>query len=163
MSSKIHKTCLPARQGFTLIELLVAMSVVMIIGGFVLSNYTKFNQAQLLKQSALTLKNNLRFAQNKATTGQKPASGCSQLLGYQVTFTSSSYDVQAICTEGTAGENVSIQLPTGIQFSPIPSPIIFGVLTRGVASDVLVTVSNSSRNYIISISRSGDINDMGFQ
>lgn len=150
--------------GFTLIEILIAISIVALVGGLVLANYTRYNKNQQLKQAALTLKSNLRLAQSKATTGQKPRLGCTELLGYQVTFSSSSsYSTQAVCTEGPSGEAISVSLPTGIQFSSIPNPITFGVLTRGIASDVTITLTNTAKNYAISLSRSGDINDLGFQ
>lgn len=158
MASKIHKLT-----GFTLIELLVAMSIIMLVSGFLLANYTRYNKNQQLKQTSLTLKNNLRLAQSKATIGQKPPSGCTELVGYEVTFVVSSYDVQAVCTEGVSGETVTVTLPTGITFSSIPPPITFGVLTRGIAADVTITLTNGSKTYAISLSRSGDINDVGFQ
>lgn len=164
MASKTPKACLPARQGFTLIELLIAMSISMLVGGLLLANYTRYNKNQQLKQAALTLKNNLRLAQNKASAGQKPTGICSELIGYQITFTdNTTYQTQALCTEGATGESVTVTLPTGITFLVVPSPITFGVLARGVSSDVTFTLTNGSKNYVIMLSRSGDINDNGFQ
>ncbi len=159
MLSKILKRT----AGFTLIELLVAMSITMLIGGLMLANYTKYNKNQQLKQAALTLKNNLRLAQNKASIGQKPAIGCTELVGYQLTFSDSSYVTQAVCTEGAAGEVDTVTLPIGITFSPIPSSITFGVLTRGIANDVTITLATTSNRYSIILTRSGDMNDLGFQ
>lgn len=150
-------------KGFSLIELLIAMSIIIIVVGGVVANYDKFNSRQVLKQTAQTLKNDLRLAESGAITAQKPASGCTQLFGYQVAFTQSSYSVQADCSEGLVGVMTTVTLPGGITFASVPSPILFGVLTQGVASDVTVTVTSSAGSYAISVSRSGDINDLGFQ
>lgn len=149
--------------GFTLIELLVAMGIIVLIAGGVIASYDKYNNSQRLKQAAQTFKNDLRLAETKALSGQKPSSGCTQLLGYQVSFTQNSYVIQAKCSEGLAGETVTVTLPLGITFASVPQVILFGVLTTGVENDVTLTLTGLSRSYIIGVSRSGDIGDLGFQ
>lgn len=150
-------------RGFTLIELLVAMAISMLAAGILIANYTKYNTSQQLKQAALTLKNNLRLAQTKATSSQKPSGSCSELVGYQVSFSSNSYRMQAECTEGAVGETLSFSLPSGVTISSPPSPIIFQVLTRGIESDVTIDLVNATKTYAIGLTRGGDINDLGFQ
>lgn len=145
--------------GFTLVELLVSIAIMALLTGGVLSNFDKYNSAQRVKQTALTLKNDLRLAQNKALSGQKPSTGCTQLDGFNVIFTASTYSTQATCDSGhSAGEITTITLPTAITFSPVPVPILFGVLTRGSANDVTLTLTNSKGTvYTVSVKKGGDI------
>lgn len=152
------------KKGFTLIELIVAIGISLLAVGGLIVNYNNYNDNQRLKQAALTLKNNLRFAQTQAVSAKKPASGCTQLVGYTVNFTSGSYAIVGQCTEGAVGDVLSVTLPSGITFSPIPSSFIFDVLNRGlVGSDVVtITLAGIAKSYRIQISRGGDINDLGF-
>lgn len=149
-----------APNGFTLIELLVSVVIIMIVAGGVIVNYNNYNDAQKTRQAALTIKNNLRFAQSRAYNGEKPANGCTQLLGYRVTFATSSYTVQAQCSEGLAGEQQSISLVSGVSFSPVPSDILFRVLSRGIDADTTVKVTGANRSYQFQVTRSGDMSDI---
>ena len=152
--------------GFTLIEMAVAVGISLVIIGGVLSNYSNYNETQKVKQAALTLKNNLRFAQTQAVGAKKPTSGCTELKGHTVTFASTSYSVQANCAdEGLAGEQTTTSLPTGVTFSPLPGTVTFGVLAQGLigSEGVTITLSGNSKTYSIQIAVTGDINDLGFQ
>lgn len=149
-----------SRSGFTLIELLVSVAIIIVVTGGVIVNYNTYNDAQKARQAALTIKNNLRFAQSRAYNGEKPASGCTQLLGYRVTFTATSYTIQAQCTEGLAGSQQTFALDSGLSFSPVPADMLFRVLTRGIDSDVTVKVSGSSRSYQFGVARSGDMSEI---
>lgn len=146
--------------GFSLIELLVVVGIITVLARSALVNYNAFNDTQKTRQAALTIKNNLRFAQSRAYNGEKPTSGCTELLGYRVTFTATSYTMQAQCTEGVAGSQQSVSFDSGLSFSPVPPTILFRVLTRGVDSDVMVKVTGSSRSYQFQVSRSGDMSDV---
>lgn len=150
--------------GFTLIELLVSLAIVFLMAGGILARYDTYTKSQKLKQAALTLKNDLRLAQSKASSAVKPDTGCTELTGYTVAFpTSATYTLQASCTEGPVGELTTVTLPEGITFSSPPASILFGVLTRGIAQDVTITLTGSGRTYGVRVNRSGDINDLGFQ
>lgn len=152
------------KKGFTLIELIVAIGISLLAVGGLIVNYNNYNDNQRLKQAALTLKNNLRFAQTQAVSAKKPASGCTQLVGYTVSFTSGTYAIVGACTEGAVGDVLSVTLPSGITFSPVPSSFIFDVLNRGlVGSDVVtITLVGITKSYRIQVSAGGDINDLGF-
>lgn len=154
-------------EGFSLIELLISMTIVALLVYGVVSNYDRYNNRQTLKQVAKNLVNDLRFAQNNAISGLKPTSGCTQLVGYQVSFPSlASYAIQANCApEGMAGSAVTVRLPGGITFSPPPQTFLFGVLTRGIGSNMTITLTNAalSLSYALSLTTSGNINDLGFQ
>ncbi len=152
-------------KGFTLIELIVTVGVVLLIAGGVVANYNNYTDNQRLKQAALTLKSDLRFVQTKAFSAEKPGLGCSELVGYVISFTSTTYSIQSQCTEGLVGSISTINLPTGISFFPIPSAMTFRVLTHGIANDssVIITLTGRTKSYRLQIDPKGDISDLGFQ
>ena len=152
-------------KGFTLIEVIVTVAVTLVVTGFVIVNYNSYNDRQTLKQSGLTLKNNLRFAQTKALTGQIPPTvTCSELSGYVVSFAAKTYSIQATCDpEGIVGNPQNIDLPPSVTFSPVPSPITFNVLSRGttLTSNQCLILTSLGQFYRISVRTNGDISDIG--
>lgn len=152
--------------GFTLIEVVVSVGIALVLLGSIIVNYNGYNDRQNLKQAALTLKNNLRFAQTKALSGEKPTANCTELLGWTVTFTGDTYSIQAQCNpEGLSGSSTEVALPSGVTFSPVPSVFTFRVLSRGttLASTTTVTLSGFNRTYQLTISPGGDVSDLGLQ
>ncbi|MBI5448718.1 prepilin-type N-terminal cleavage/methylation domain-containing protein [Candidatus Gottesmanbacteria bacterium] len=158
------KRLFASRSGFTLIELIVTIGISLLAVGGLIVNYNNYNDNQRLKQAALTMKNNLRYAQTLAASSKKPTSGCTELVGYTVQFTDSTYTVVAECTEGAVGDALSTALPSGITFSPVPASFVYGVLTRGLLSSdaVTITMVGIVKSYRIQVSTGGDINDLGF-
>jgi len=165
-------------KGFTLIEVIVSISVALLLTGFIISNYNNYNDIQTLRQAALTLKNDLRYAQTKASTGEKPTPTepvptpspiiCSQLSGYTINFTVNTYTVTALCSpQGAIGEVKNYTLPSGITFSPLPNPasVLFKVLSNGtnLPSNETITMSGFGKTYQIQITTQGEINDIGLQ
>lgn len=163
-------------KGFTLIEVVISIAIGLLATGIILVNYNSYNDTQTLKQAGLTLKNNLRFAQEKAVSGVKPNSVCSQLSGYSVTFTASSYIIQALCNpEGVTGDTTTVTLPTkDISFTPIPTPLnmpsvnlpgpssfAFEVLSRGTSleSPLTITMIGFGKHYQLVVSPGGDISE----
>lgn len=160
-------------KGFTLIEVIVTVAISLLVTGFIIVNYNSYNDIQLLKQSALTLKNNLRFAQSNAFSGEKPTSAapspapaiCTTLVGYTITFAASGYVLQALCNpEGLQAAVVSVVLPSGVSFSPPPSAITFNSLSRGTSLDTSenIILSGFGKLYTLEVSPSGDISDLGY-
>ena len=149
--------------GFTLLELLVAMGIALVLAGGIFAGYERFNKNERLRQAGATLKSNLRLAQSKAMSGEKPTAGCTQLTGVTVSFSGSSYTIQAQCTEGLVGSQITIILPTSITVSSTLSPLVFGVLNRGVGTDVTITLTDGSKSFAVTVSQSGDINELGIQ
>ncbi len=153
-------------KGFTLIELVVSIAIGLFLTGLIIANYNSYNDIQVLKQAALTLKNNFRFAQSKAMSGDKP-SQCTQLSGYSVTFTDASdYSIQALCApEGLAGASQKVTLPGGVILSPQPGAITFNVLSRGTTLDapVTITLAGFGKQYDLVVNPSGDVSDLGLQ
>lgn len=154
-----------AIRGFTMIELIITVSISMLLIGGIVVNYNSFNDTQVLKQAGLTLKNNLRLAQVKATSAEKPESGCTQLVGYTATFSTSSYTTQAQCTEGLVGGAATVVLPSGVTFFPIPTSVTFAALTQTLLSgtSVNVTLQGRSKSYLIQVSTNGEVTDVGLQ
>lgn len=154
------------KQGFTLIELVIAVSISLLATGVIIVNYNSYNSVQVLKQAALTLKNDFRFLQSKAANGEKPPGvTCSPLLGWNVSFESTAYSYQANCAGFLSLPAVKISLSPGVTFSSVPGPFMFNVLTRGtsLAVKATITLTGSGKQYILSVSPSGDISDVGIQ
>jgi prepilin-type N-terminal cleavage/methylation domain-containing protein len=151
-------------KGFTLIELMVAITVSLFITGGIIVNYNAYNQTQTLKQAALTLKNDFRYIQSKAASGEKP-SGCATLTGWQITFAARSYSYQPVCNGNPAGTQSSISLPPGISFSAVPSPatIVIYVLSQGTSLTGTVTISltGSGKTYTLKVNPAGNMGDFG--
>jgi prepilin-type N-terminal cleavage/methylation domain-containing protein len=164
MVLKVHNSG-SAMRGFTLIEVVVSIGIILVVVGTVIANYNGFNNTQTLKQAALTLKNDLRFAQNKALSGEKPTSNCTTLSGYRVTFSGANYSIQAFCTpEGLAGAESTISLPNGISFTSAPTFVLYRVISQGTSltAETPVTLSGSGRTYTLSLSPGGDVSEVGF-
>lgn len=158
------------QNGFTLLELLVVTGIMIGITGFAISNYNDFNRVERLRQTGKTLKSDLRWAQSQATSGIKPSAACTAsdtLQGYTLTFTQTSYSIQATCLIGgiatAVGPTTTVVFPTssGVTFSSIPINFQFNVITGAVSVDQTLALSAASHTYTIKISSSGDINDSG--
>lgn len=153
-------------RGFTLIELIVTMALLAILVSGLLASYNNYNQSERVRTGAQSVKANVRLAQSRALSGVKPASGCTELVGYTVSFTVNAYSFQALCSEGAAGPTISLTLPAAVSFSPVPSSFTFGVLTRGLLNTenpVTITLTGFSKTYTLSIEPNGTITDNGFQ
>ncbi|MBI5614325.1 type II secretion system protein [Candidatus Gottesmanbacteria bacterium] len=162
MVRKIHESA-----GFTLLEIIIAISLLMLLTGGIIAGYSSFNDTQKIKQAALTFKSYLRSAQTKAVSGVKPTA-CTTLDGYIVRVDGSSYTVDAMCDGSIvsdANTSYSVTL-TGqvIVSNPNTASFVFRVLTRAVSisQNTTFTFENGSKGYQISVSPSGDINELGF-
>lgn len=153
-------------KGFTLIEVVVSVGISILLLGVVIVNYNTHNDTQTLKQTALTLKNNLRFVQSKALSGEKPTANCTELIGWTITFTGGAYAIRAQCApEGLQDSITSISLPSGVTISPVPAALTFGVLSQGttLGSSVAINLVGFAKTYRITVSPGGNITDAGFQ
>ncbi|MBU1326710.1 prepilin-type N-terminal cleavage/methylation domain-containing protein [Patescibacteria group bacterium] len=151
-------------KGFTLIELVIATALLLLLAGSIVANYNNYSDKQRIRQEALTLKNDLRLAQIKAISVQKPASGCSGYIGMNVTFSANSYSIQALCSEGLIGDILQHVLPSAVTFNPVPAPLTFRALTHTLTSDATETIllTGASGNYEIRVASNGDITEVGF-
>lgn len=159
---ELNRNKLPT-SGFSLIELLISISIIAMLVYGVISGYERYSVRQKLQQTSQNFINDLRFAENQALSGVKP-SGCTILTGYQVSFTQNTYTTRAKCSpEGLVGTISSVSLPTGLTFDPVPSSIIFGVLTGGISSSVSIYLKYASFTYQVNVDVSSIVTDKGFQ
>lgn len=151
--------------GFTLLELLIVISVTMALFGIAVASFNTYNKKERVRQAALNLKSDLRFAQTRAISAEKPDSSCTTFIGMRITFTSSGYTIRHQCSEGFVGAGDSITFPAGITFSPQPTDYTYMVLTRraSLASDQTIVITNGTQNYAVEVTSEGEINDHGFQ
>lgn len=153
-------------KGFTLVELLVVISILLTLLSLGIASYTRFNRRQRLFQAALTLKSDLRFAQTKAISIEKPESGCSTFDGMRISFSATQYATDHLCTpEGAVGTQDLSYLPYNITFSSVPSTFTFGAGhgKTSLASDMLIVLTNGLESYGVTVSTNGNINEEGFQ
>jgi prepilin-type N-terminal cleavage/methylation domain-containing protein len=150
--------------GFTLLELLVVVSIITMLIVGATAGYGNFSNKNLLKQTMLTLKNDLRLAQTNALSGKKPQSDCTKLTGYSVSFTDVSYVIEPVCSPASLSTYPSILYPSGIVMSSPPSPILFYGLSNGtnISGTRSLMLSGTAGTYTIDIKDSGDIIDKGF-
>jgi len=111
-------------KGFTLIELLIVIVLFGITSTLITASYLTFEKNQRIKNAAQTLKNDLRFAQNKALAGDKGAnSECPQastLVGWYVKFDTtqtSTYTYAGVCNTGGVNSPFNpktVTFPSGV-------------------------------------------------
>lgn len=146
-------------KGYSLIELLVVISIFGITATLVTASYLNFEKNQRIKNAALQLKNDIRFVQNKAWSGDKSSPVCpatKTLVGWFVTLSSvtssnTSYTLNSDCKDSAVPPNEdwdgkaggansqafkTINLPKGVLMCSLSSGtganIFFQPLTRGV-------------------------------
>lgn len=153
------------QRGFTMFELIVVISVIILVFGIAIAGFNRFNKRERLRQAGLTLKANLRYAQTKAFSVDKPTSGCTTFTGMRVSFTATSYTINHTCTEGVVGTGTTVTLQPGITLSPVPSTFTFIPLKGSISllSGQTLTITNTTSTYMLTLSGNGDLSDNGFQ
>lgn len=144
-------------RGYTIIELLVAMTILLLLSAGMIARFQTFDNKQVTRQAAATLKTNLRKAQSATVTGKKPTAGCSQFLGFAVTFTANDYSIQASCSEGLAGSLDVVTLPVGVTFNPVPATLLFKSLTGGLTTTVSLILTGKNTSVSTTVDTSGRI------
>ena len=121
-------------KGFTLIEILLVASIMLVITTLAIVSYNSYNDTEKVRQSALTFRSNLRFAQSEAMNGKKPASCEKSLDGYEISFPSlTTYIIVPWCGgEAVASEKMTYGLPNGVVFSSSYGAFTFLPLGKGV-------------------------------
>lgn len=121
--------------------------------------YNRFNRAQVLQQTALDLKNNLKLAQNKALSGEKP-SDCGTLEGYKVIFSATGYQIRPRCDQDKAPTPATVKnyaLPSSISFKTIPATIFFKGLGQGLDQSATIILTGFGLEKTITVSKTGEI------
>jgi len=149
--------------GFSLVELLIAASILGLLTTFGLARFHQFNRRQIFDQAVQELKNNLRFAQEKALAGEKPSDWCTagHLQGYQLKFnTSSNYLIEAICSDDEISARQVKSIPL---LDPVSGPIdeasvLFKVLAQGVDEEKTFTLSFTGMDdKSVTVTKTGEI------
>lgn len=166
-------------QGFTLIELLLVVVTLSIISVFSLVGFSDVSKIQTLKEAALGVESNLRFAHNQSINGVKPL-GCSDFIDYQISLTTlPSYNITSCgstvkvssllastslkgfvfylnngTTISTNNSSFSF-LPTGeVKFSYLSAgtPVILEAKSADIE---LIYGTDTTRSYIVNVQASG--------
>lgn len=152
---------------FTLIELLIGLTIVGLIFSFGFANFRDFSRRQALLGEMRKVTGDLRLAQEKSLSGDKPTDiSCAApyvLNGYNFYVTSStSYKIQADCSGGTVDVK-SVDLVTGVTIStPSPNPIVFKALGQGTniapgGTTLTLTQDETSATQTINVTSTGEI------
>lgn len=149
--------------GYSLIEILVTLAITAVLTSSGWAAFRTFNNNQKLAQAASTLRSDLRDAQNRALSGDKPGSGCTVLDGYRISFTGASYSIRAWCNpQGGAGATKTVNL-TAVQIpSPLPAAILFKTLAQGTnitgSEDITLQLkTDSSKTAVVRVNAAGEI------
>ena len=155
------------RTGFTLIELLISLTIVGLIFGVGYVNFREFSRRQVVSSVHSQIFADLRLAQAKAISGEKPADTKCDVpnvlngFGFRL-LTSSSYQLEANCSggtvlvkSGTISDSLTISTPT-------PNPILFKAVAQGTnipsgQVDLLITLVGTGKTATVSVTAAGEI------
>jgi len=164
---------------FTLIEILVSMTIIGFLFSFGYASFRDFSRRQALVGVVKQVQGDLRLAQQKALSGEKP-SGCiiptvRTLNGYNFFVGSTTtYKIQADCTVVGAVDVKTVTLPAGVTISvstsdPINHPLVpantlkFKVLGRGMNMDpgiwatIILAQTGVPDSQVVTVTAGGEI------
>lgn len=129
-------------RGFSLIELMVVISLFGLASSLITASYINFERNQRIKNTASRIKNDIRFVQNKATTGDKGPGGVdcnasSTDLGgwyFEVEKGQTSYSFGGDCVTGTT------ESAFGTQTVDLPADTVISNVYYGAVSSVTYPV-----------------------
>lgn len=163
-------------RGFTLIELIVVMGIALLVIGVASTAFRRTNTTQTLASEGAKLLLELRRSQTNSFTGTKPATGCTNLYGYELELTATSYRVRPDCGPTPFPWSdpfvKTTTLPSSISLVTNPTPLSrnlrFKVLAQGVdipnnASSLKICLVDvgSGKKYEVIITFTGEIRDNG--
>lgn len=110
------------KRGFTLVELLVVITIMGLVGVYILSNYNSFGEDQKLKHAALDVQSLLRQAQSNATSKLKCQG--QDVLDWRVIFTSTaSLDLKCQNSAGISSSLKPLTFPVNISIDSLTSGV----------------------------------------
>lgn len=153
---------------YTLIEILVGITIIGIIFGIGYVGFRDFSRRQALTSVSRMIKSDLRLAQSKALSGEKPdnafCTGTEVLNSYEFRIVDTdTYRVNANCSGGDV-EIKSEELDSSdIVIMSGTNPIVFKVLGHGTnipnPTEIVGVTQISTGNIIsITVSQGGEIN-----
>lgn len=123
---------------YTLIEILVGLTIIGLLFAFGYVSFREYSRRQAFASVVRGLKADLRLAQEKALSGEKPddvrCNAPNVLTGYNFRVTSTfTYSLEAVCTGGAPIVVKSVDvLSAGVGIAaPSHNPILFKVLGQG--------------------------------
>lgn len=163
------------QKGLTLIEILVSVVILTTVIGIGVAGYNNFNENQKVKQAALTVKNNLRFAQEKANSAIKPNTGgveenkdCYKLQLYRFLIAPphqhlnddpATYEISARCScdpndicDDTAGPGSNLDFYDS-QIYKLPSSVFFTEFTEETWQPNIINPDRMLFNVVGSVQR----------
>ncbi|OGM30226.1 hypothetical protein A2630_03315 [Candidatus Woesebacteria bacterium RIFCSPHIGHO2_01_FULL_44_10] len=149
--------------GYTLIELLVVLSIISTIFGIGFISYRDFSRRQQVTSAMRAIRSDMRSAQERAISGNKPTGCNGTLQGFAFNVRSAqNYRVEAICNTNVTVSNVNLAQNISMSI-PATNPIIFlpiGLgtnLPRNQIETIDVTQTATSYSQSISVSWTGEI------
>lgn len=155
-------------KGYTLIEILVGLTIIALLFGFGYVSFRDFARRQSINGFAKSVQGDLRLAQSRALSGEKPDDAFCNTPNLLNTYdfkvySNSEYKIEVSCSGGVITEK-DVNLPADILIStPSVNPIRFKVLGQGTnidsSEDVVVILTQSGTNNIatITITAGGEI------
>lgn len=156
----ISKAC---DRGYTLIELLVVLSIISFIFGIGFIGYRDFSRRQQVTSAARGIRSDVKNAQERAISGNKPdgCDGTLQGFAFRV-INPTSYSLEAVCNTNvvvkttTLSENLKLETPS-------TNPVIFLPIGLGTniprGDTVTLSVSQTATSYtqVVTVSWTGEI------
>lgn len=105
--------------GFTLLEILIAISIIALIGIVAIPNLRRYNNLQIVKNSASEFKNTLKNAQSRANSNVK-CSDTKSSVAWKVTIRNvvpPAYDLKGVCEDGSTVTHLDTAFPSELTIS----------------------------------------------
>jgi len=164
----VNRSYLPT--GFTLIELLIAVSIIIVLAGFLVPNFSIYMSTQTIRQAQEQIKNDLRTVQNRAISG----SGFSPTVNYWgVKFVDSANTYFYFTTDtaswndcnahsiGGVGSEKSVKLPGTAIIRNGTQCVYFAFADGGMTFFRNGAAVTSQASQIVTVGYTSSVNDCG--
>lgn len=157
--TKIRTSFSPKLGAFTLIELLVSISVITILSIIGLAAFSQFNRRQVVVSAARTFSSDLRLAQSKADSNEKPTTCAGTLEGYQVKIDGNNlgYKIYASCPSTSPIMIKEMAFPSPVERISGFTEVEFRTLRGSVIGGGSITLSAYNFDKTITVNWGGEI------
>lgn len=149
------------KKGFTLIELVVVMGIFVALLGIATINLSGAQSRTTLNSAVEVFIADLKSQQLRAMAGEEDSTGGP--APYGVHFENSEYILfQGASYLSSDPGNFDVSLPTGTEFFPISSDIIFASGSGEVSADFVITIrrTGSTAQKTINLNRYGVVEEI---